>query len=234
MARINFIDKSDSTGGMYDNDPKQLTANNINEIKNAVNSISVPSKTSELTNDSNFLTTVSTDSVKTALGISDEGSLSKYLTEQGTFAELPTQPDVSNFITKDVDNLTNYTKTTDLSEVAKSGNYSDLTGAPTVPTKVSELQNDSNFITKDVNNLTNYTKTTDLSAVAKSGSYSDLTETPTIPTKVSELQNDSNFITESSIPASVENNSVFFYDESGVPQALSLSELKAKLDALGA
>ena len=147
MARINFIDKSDSTGGMYDNDPKQLTANNINEIKNAVNSISVPSKTSELTNDSNFLTTVSSDSVKTALGISDEGSLSKYLTEQGTFAELPTQPDVSNFITKDVDNLTNYTKTTDLSEVAKSGNYSDLTGAPMVPTKVSQLQNDSNFLT---------------------------------------------------------------------------------------
>lgn len=186
MARINFTDKSDSTGGAYDNDPKQLTANNINEIKNAVNNISIPSKTSELTNDSNFLTTVSSDSVKTALGISAGGSVSKCLTEQGTFVEIPQAPDTSNFITKDVDNLTNYTKTTDLSAVAKSGNYSDLAGAPTIPTKVSQLQNDSNFITN------------------------------------------------SSIPASVENNSVFFYDESGVPQALSLSELKAKLDALGA
>lgn len=39
-------------------------------------------------------------------------------------------PDVSNFITKDVDNLTNYTKTSDLSSVALSGAYSDLSGTP--------------------------------------------------------------------------------------------------------
>lgn len=39
-------------------------------------------------------------------------------------------PDVSNFITKDVDNLTNYTPTSDLSSVALSGAYSDLSGTP--------------------------------------------------------------------------------------------------------
>ena len=50
-----------------------------------------------------------------------------------------------------------------------------------VPTKVSDLTNDSGFIDKDVNNLTNYTKTSDLSAVATSGSYTDLSNTPTIP-----------------------------------------------------
>lgn len=39
-------------------------------------------------------------------------------------------PDVSDFITKDVNDLTNYTLTSDLSSVALSGNYSDLSGTP--------------------------------------------------------------------------------------------------------
>lgn len=52
----------------------------------------------------------------------------------------------------------------------------------TVPTKTSDLTNDSGYITKDVNNLTNYTKTSDLSTVATSGSYNDLTNKPSIPT----------------------------------------------------
>ena len=42
-------------------------------------------------------------------------------------------PDVSNFITKDVNNLTYYTKTSDLSAVATSGNYNDLSNKPTIP-----------------------------------------------------------------------------------------------------
>ena len=47
-----------------------------------------------------------------------------------------------------------------------------------IPTKTSQLTNDSEFITKDVDNLTNYTKTSDLSSVALSGAYSDLRGTP--------------------------------------------------------
>ena len=59
-----------------------------------------------------------------------------------------------------------------------------------IPTKTSQLQNDSNFayesdipdvsdfITKDVNDLTNYTLTSSLSSVALSGAYSDLSGTP--------------------------------------------------------
>ena len=52
----------------------------------------------------------------------------------------------------------------------------------TVPTKVSDLTNDSGFIDKDVDNLTNYTKTSNLATVATSGSYNDLSDQPTIPT----------------------------------------------------
>lgn len=47
-----------------------------------------------------------------------------------------------------------------------------------IPTKTSQLTNDSEFITKDVDNLANYTKTSDLSSVALSGAYSDLSGTP--------------------------------------------------------
>ena len=66
-----------------------------------------------------------------------------------------------------------------------------------IPTKTSDLTNDSGFITNSVNNLTNYTLSSSLSTVAISGSYTDLSNKPTIPTKVSDLTNDSGFITNS-------------------------------------
>lgn len=40
------------------------------------------------------------------------------------------------------------------------GNYNSLTNKPTIPTKTSQLTNDSGFINKDVNNLTNYLRLT--------------------------------------------------------------------------
>lgn len=40
----------------------------------------------------------------------------------------------SGFITNTVSNLTNYTKTSDLSDVATSGSYNDLSNKPTIPT----------------------------------------------------------------------------------------------------
>lgn len=48
-----------------------------------------------------------------------------------------------------------------------------------VPTKTSQLQNDSGFI--DDSALQGYAKTEDLAAVATSGSYNDLANKPTIP-----------------------------------------------------
>lgn len=37
-----------------------------------------------------------------------------------------------------------------------SGNYNDLTNKPSIPTKVSDLDNDTGFVVNTVNNLTNY------------------------------------------------------------------------------
>ena len=68
-------------------------------------------------------------------------------------------------INNSVNNLTNYTKTSDLSSVATSGSYNDLSNKPTIPTiptNVSTFTNDAGYITNSVNNLTNYTTTTDM------------------------------------------------------------------------
>lgn len=59
-----------------------------------------------------------------------------------------------------------------------------------VPTKTSDITNDSGFITKDVNDLTNYTKTEDLADVALTGDYGDLENTPT---NVSDFTNDADY-----------------------------------------
>lgn len=70
---------------------------------------------------------------------------------------------------------------------------SDITDFPTIPTKVSDLTNDSGYITSV--NWDDITSKPELSQVAISGSYSDLSGRPAIPTKTSELINDSGYIT---------------------------------------
>lgn len=74
----------------------------------------------------------------------------------------------------------------DLATVAKSGSYNDLIDKPTIPTKTSDLDNDSGFLT---NIPEEYVTKTELSTdLAKK------TDVTSIPTKTSDLDNDSGFI----------------------------------------
>ena len=86
--------------------------------------------------------------------------------------------------------LSPYSKTADLSTVAKSGDYNDLNNKPTIPS-ISGLASEA-FVKNAINeaklngsgsniDLSIYAKTADLSTVAKSGSYIDLTDKPYIP-----------------------------------------------------
>lgn len=92
-----------------------------------------------------------------------------------------------------------------------------LKDLPNIPTKTSQLENDSGFITSSA--LTGYATETwvgqqgyltsvawgdvtgkpTFATVATSGSYNDLTNKPTIPTKTSQLTNNSGYITSSAL-----------------------------------
>lgn len=107
------------------------------------------------------------------------------LTNKPTIPVVPTNISAftndSGYITKDVNDLDNYTLTNNLSSVATSGSYNDLSNKPTiptVPTNVSAFTNDAGYITKNVNDLTNYTLSSSLSTVATSGNYNDLSNKP--------------------------------------------------------
>ena len=169
----------------------------------------IPTKTSELDNDSGFLTE---QTLKTINGesIVGEGNI-----EIGGGSGTQVQSDWAETNTESVSYIKN--KPT-LSIVATSGSFNDLLDKPTIPTKTSELENDSGFLTehqplKTINgesivgtgNITiegfsgNYddlTNKPNLSTVATTGSFNDLLDKPVIPTKTSELTNDSGFLTE--------------------------------------
>lgn len=97
-----------------------------------------------------------------------------------------------------------------------SGNYNDLTNKPTIPTKTSQLTNDSNFATtSQLHNHTNKTVLDDItldkieswdSKSTFSGSYNDLTDKPTIPVVDSSLSTTSTNAIQNKVVTNALNN----------------------------
>lgn len=143
--------------------------------------------------------------------------------------------------------------TSDLSSVATSGSYNDLSNKPNIPTKTSQLTNDSDFVvssnlasvatsgsytdlsnkptiptkTSELTNDSNFVPSSSLATVATSGSYNDLSNTPTIPTKTSDLTNDSNFVSSSSLATVATSGS--YTDLSNTPTIPTVSDYNASL-----
>lgn len=118
----------------------------------------------------------------------------------------------------DLTNDLNFVEETDLSDVAFSGTYADITGTPYIPTKTSDLTNNSDFVS-DANYVhtdNNFTtalknKLNGIATGAEVNVQSDwnITDTtsdafiknkPAIPTKTSDITNDSGFITSAALP----------------------------------
>lgn len=105
-----------------------------------------------------------------------------------------------------------------------SGKYNDLTGRPTIPTKLTDLTNDGNFVS-DANYIhtdNNFTTTLKdkLSGIAANAQVNTIETikvngtalTPTnkavnitVPTKVSQLTNDSKYQTDTQVTTAIDN-----------------------------
>ena len=172
------------------------------------NKPSIPTNTSDLTNDSGFITT-SAIPTKVSAFTNDAGYLNEIPDDSVGLNQL------DNTIVNALNNINNKANTADLASVAFSGNYNDLTNKPTIPTKTSNLTNDSNFVSNtsyatastggvvkvgsglsitngvlsttgggvaDAVEWNNVLNKPNFSTVATSGSYNDLSNKPTIPT----------------------------------------------------
>ena len=182
----------------------------------------IPTKTSDITNDSNFVTTSQLNTKADTIHTHNyEDLIDKPTLFSGKYADLTGKPTIPTKVSE-LTNDSSFATTVQLSTKANtvhthdyadlenkptlfSGKYIDLLDKPTIPSKTSELTNDSNFVdtialaTKA--NLTHSHSYSDLEdkPILFSGAYADLTGKPTIPTKISELTNDSSFATTSQL-----------------------------------
>ena len=151
------IQKNGTTVGTFS--ANQATDETVN--------IEVPTATSELTNDSGFITGVSWNDVSNKPSFATVATSGSY----NDLSNKPTIPTVNNATLTIQKNGTNVATFT-------SNSNTDVTANISVPTKTSDLTNDSGFLTgvtwNDVNNKPSF------ATVATSGSYNDLSNKPTI------------------------------------------------------
>ncbi len=121
----------------------------------------LPTKTSQLTNDSGYITNIPdeyiTETELNAKGYATTSQIPAVPTNVSAFTNDANYA-TENFVTETVNNASvsgGYTHPTThpasmitgLSTVATTGDYNDLTNNPTIPTKTSELTNNSNYVT---------------------------------------------------------------------------------------
>lgn len=175
---------------------KYLTAFSANQKTDLSADIRVPTKTSDLDNDAEFITLNDIPSVNVPSKVSQLQNDSGYLTSADL--NVPTKvsqlQNDSGYLTSADVNIP--TVPTNVSEFTNDAGY--LTNADLkVPTKTSDLQNDSGFVT--LNDLDIPSNTSDLT---NDSGFITLNDVPSVnvPTKVSQLQNDAGYLTSADLP----------------------------------
>ena len=173
--------------------------NGINVTEGDKAYIVVPTKTSELINDSGFLTVERDPTVPYYVKEITQNDIINWNNKQNALVSGSTIKTINNeniLGSGNIDISLQYEAGTGIgienntiSNLITS--YDDLSNLPTIPENTSELINDSNFVTSD-----------ELAEVAFNGSYNALSDTPIIPSATSELVNDSNFVTTTSYASS--------------------------------
>ena len=176
----------------------------------------VPTKTSELTNDTGFITTIPTEYI-TESELNEKG----YLTEHQDISMKADKTELHSHDNKTVLDSITETKITEWNNKSDfDGNYNSLTNKPNIPTvDVNKNYVDTQLATKanksEIPSLDGYATETyvqnkieeaalsggevDLSSYATKDELSTKADISSIPTKTSQLNNDSGFIT--SVPS---------------------------------
>lgn len=171
----------------------EVLVNGVDVTVGSVAYVVVPTKTSQLQNDSGFLTQETDPTIPYYIKQITQADINSWNSKQNQLVSgvnIKTINDNSILGSGNLDISTSYTAGTGI-EITEENvinntitSYNDLTDLPTIPTKTSDLLNDSDFVTSS-----------ELSTVATTGDYDDLLNKPTIPTQTSELENNSGFIT---------------------------------------
>ena len=168
-----------------------VLVNGISVVTNNKAYVTVPTKTSELQNDSGFITSETDPTVPSYVKNINQADINSWNNKQNLLVSgvnIKTINENNILGSGNITINTSYTAGTGINidennEISNTiTSYNDLSDLPTIPDKTSQLTNDSDYV-----------KSTDLSDVAFSGSYADLLNLPTIPDKTSELVNDSEF-----------------------------------------
>lgn len=117
----------------------------------------IPSATSDLTNDSGFITTSALTSyaTQTYVNTSVANLVDSAPETLNTLNELSAAlGDDPNFATTISNQIGLKANTADLATVATTGAYSDLSGTPTIPTVVSDLTNDAGYVIGSTQTIT--------------------------------------------------------------------------------
>ena len=170
-----------------------VLVNGVSVVSNNIAYIIVPTKISQLINDSGYITSETDPTVPyyvKAISIADINNWNNKQNELISGSNIKT---INNESLLGSGNLniegTTYSAGTGININASNEisntivSYNDLENLPEIPTKTSDLTNDSDFVVSD-----------ELADVAFSGSYADLSNTPVIPDSTSDLTNDSGFI----------------------------------------
>jgi len=175
---MDIIDQNLGGGGGGGGDVVDVEVNGVSVLNpvTKVAEVTVPTATSDLTNDSDFVSDASyvhtdnnfTTALKDKLDGIESGAevnVQADWNEADSTADdfIKNKPSIPS-ATSDLVNDSGFLTSSDVSAVAMSGDYDDLTDKPSIPSKTSDLTNDSGFITSSA-----------------------------LPTKLSDLTNDEGF-----------------------------------------
>ena len=180
-----------------------VLVNGVTVVSGTIAYVIVPTKTSDLINDSGYITTETDPTVPSYIKQISIADINNWNNKQNALVSGSNIKTINNESLLGSGNIEvggadysagigiNIDNRNVISNTVTS--YEDLTDLPIIPTKTSELINDNHFIDGST-----------LSEVAYSGDYNDLNNLPEIPQNTSELVNDSDFVNSSEVSTEIQ------------------------------